>query len=226
MSGFFLVRRSAIDLGALRPRGFKILLEILLSGRELATSEVPFRFGERHAGQSKASFREAVRYVRRLLELRVSGRARRLVKFSAVGASGVAINTGALALLAGSLHVPYLLASVLATQVAIFSNFIMSEWFVFRGSHSDHSRRFRCVNYVLVCNASLALTVPLLALFVSVIGTGVLVANLLALSLVFALRFTIADAYLWGPRRLRSRFFRPALRARTALRAHPLRAKP
>lgn len=45
MSGFFLVRRSAIDAAALRPKGFKILLEILVSSRALTTSEVPFRFG-------------------------------------------------------------------------------------------------------------------------------------------------------------------------------------
>lgn len=72
MSGFFLVRRAAVDLNALRPRGFKVLLEILLCGRRLATSEVPFRFGERHAGDSKASLREGARYLRRLIELRAS----------------------------------------------------------------------------------------------------------------------------------------------------------
>ena len=70
LSGFFLVRRTAIDLAALRPRGFKILLEILLSGGRLNTAEVGFRFGERHAGESKASFREGALYLLRLIELR------------------------------------------------------------------------------------------------------------------------------------------------------------
>lgn len=72
MSGFFLVRRAAVDVAALRPRGFKILLEILLGGRALSTSEVPFRFGQRHAGDSKASLGEGARYVRRLIELRLA----------------------------------------------------------------------------------------------------------------------------------------------------------
>jgi dolichol-phosphate mannosyltransferase len=70
MSGFFLVRRSAIDVSALRPCGFKILLEILLSGARLSTSEVEFRFGERHTGESKATLREGGRYLRRLIALR------------------------------------------------------------------------------------------------------------------------------------------------------------
>jgi glycosyltransferase involved in cell wall biosynthesis len=71
MSGFFLIRRSAIDVTALHPNGFKILLEVLLAGRRLSVSEVPFRFAERHAGASKASLEEGIRYIRRLLEMRV-----------------------------------------------------------------------------------------------------------------------------------------------------------
>jgi dolichol-phosphate mannosyltransferase len=71
LSGFFLARRMSIDVAALRPCGFKILLEILLSGPRLSTSEVGFRFGERHAGASKATVREGGRYLRRLIVLRL-----------------------------------------------------------------------------------------------------------------------------------------------------------
>jgi dolichol-phosphate mannosyltransferase len=78
MSGFFLVRRSAVDPGALQPKGFKILLEILVSGGALVTREVPFRFGERHSGDSKASWHEGVTYLRRLVELRIEECRRRL----------------------------------------------------------------------------------------------------------------------------------------------------
>jgi dolichol-phosphate mannosyltransferase len=70
LSGFFLIRRVAVDSAALRPRGFKILLEILVRSGPLRTSEVSFRFGERYAGESKASVREGVRYLRQLMELR------------------------------------------------------------------------------------------------------------------------------------------------------------
>jgi dolichol-phosphate mannosyltransferase len=72
MSGFFLMRRMAVDVDALRPCGFKILLEILLSSSELSIGEVGFRFGERYAGESKAGLREGCRYVRHLIALRVS----------------------------------------------------------------------------------------------------------------------------------------------------------
>jgi glycosyltransferase involved in cell wall biosynthesis len=85
MSGFFLVRRSAVDLRAFRPKGFKILLELLLSGRALSTTDVPFCFGERHSGNSKASWREGVTYLRRLVVLRIERRPRRLAGFAADG---------------------------------------------------------------------------------------------------------------------------------------------
>ena len=105
MSGFFLVRRSAVDAGALRPKGFKILLEILLSGSRLVTREIPFRFGERHSGSSKASWHGGLTYLRRLAELRIERCSRRLAGFAAVGALGVAVNTGVLALLTRDVHV-------------------------------------------------------------------------------------------------------------------------
>jgi len=53
MSGFFLLRRSAVDLDELRPRGFKILLELLVRHGGLRTTEVGYTFADRHGGESK-----------------------------------------------------------------------------------------------------------------------------------------------------------------------------
>jgi glycosyltransferase involved in cell wall biosynthesis len=69
MSGFFLVRKAALTLDALRPRGFKILLEILVRSKKLRIAEVPFVFGMRQAGESKAGLREALKYVRLIAHL-------------------------------------------------------------------------------------------------------------------------------------------------------------
>jgi dolichol-phosphate mannosyltransferase len=62
MSGFFIVRRESVEGIELQPQGFKILLEILVRGRIHAAAEVPFQFGQRHAGKSKADFRVALYY--------------------------------------------------------------------------------------------------------------------------------------------------------------------
>lgn len=84
MSGFFLVRREAVDLDALRPRGFKILLEIIGRTPDLRLSEAPFRFGARHGGQSKASLQEGIRYLQTMVGLRFT--ANRSYERAAAGA--------------------------------------------------------------------------------------------------------------------------------------------
>jgi dolichol-phosphate mannosyltransferase len=63
MSGFFLVRLDALDLDVMQPRGFKVLLEILVRHPSLRTAEVPFEFAERSLGTSKASAQEGFNYL-------------------------------------------------------------------------------------------------------------------------------------------------------------------
>jgi dolichol-phosphate mannosyltransferase len=62
LSGFFIVRRDCIDGLQLQPEGFKILLEILVKGRIQKAVEVPFHFGTRHSGKSKADIKVALQY--------------------------------------------------------------------------------------------------------------------------------------------------------------------
>ncbi len=71
MTGFFAVRTDALDLDRLNHDGFKILLEILAT-HDLRVVEVPFTFGRRHAGQSKATMRQGWLYLRQLADLRRS----------------------------------------------------------------------------------------------------------------------------------------------------------
>jgi dolichol-phosphate mannosyltransferase len=62
LSGFFIVRRRSIAGIPLHSQGFKILLEILVRGRIRSAAEIPFHFGLRHAGKSKANFKVALDY--------------------------------------------------------------------------------------------------------------------------------------------------------------------
>lgn len=69
MTGFFAIRRSAVDFDSLRPRGFKILLEIL-ARNTITVIEEPFVIGHRHAGESKADIRQGLRFLTQLASLR------------------------------------------------------------------------------------------------------------------------------------------------------------
>jgi dolichol-phosphate mannosyltransferase len=63
MSGFFVIRRRCIEGLAFQTTGFKLLLEILVRGRIRTAREVPYQFGLRLAGRSKASASVAFHYL-------------------------------------------------------------------------------------------------------------------------------------------------------------------
>jgi dolichol-phosphate mannosyltransferase len=69
MSGFFIVRRETIDGLSFEARGFKLLLEILVRAPIRSAREIPFHFGRRHAGKSKAGAAVAFHYLQLLGKL-------------------------------------------------------------------------------------------------------------------------------------------------------------
>ncbi|GAC1423015.1 MAG: hypothetical protein NVSMB5_16680 [Candidatus Velthaea sp.] len=65
-SGYFLVRRDAIDGVELDPIGFKIGLEVIAKARYGRALEVPYVFTDRIAGTSKLNQGEIFNYLRQL----------------------------------------------------------------------------------------------------------------------------------------------------------------
>jgi dolichol-phosphate mannosyltransferase len=71
MSGFFMLKREAINDVELSSRGFKMLLEILIKGKQNSVVEVPYTFKLRRKGKSKLNLKEIFRYAFLLIKLRV-----------------------------------------------------------------------------------------------------------------------------------------------------------
>lgn len=69
LSGFFLVRRRCLPNAMFQSQGFKLLLEILVRGQIRSVQEVPFAFGPRRTGYSKAGLKVAWEFLRLLLKL-------------------------------------------------------------------------------------------------------------------------------------------------------------
>ncbi len=68
-SGYFLVRRSAVEGVPLDPIGFKIGLEVIAKARYARALEVPYVFTDRVAGTSKLNGNEIVNYLRQLVRI-------------------------------------------------------------------------------------------------------------------------------------------------------------
>ena len=66
MSGFFFVRRKVMESVTLKPRGYKILLEILVKANYENAAEVPYTFSRRKSGESKLGFKVVFNYLQQL----------------------------------------------------------------------------------------------------------------------------------------------------------------
>jgi dolichol-phosphate mannosyltransferase len=69
LGGYFLLHRNVVQNAALRPVGYKILLEVLVRCRWSRAAEVPYKFGARQYGASKADFRQGLRFLQHLVRL-------------------------------------------------------------------------------------------------------------------------------------------------------------
>ncbi|WP_327234766.1 glycosyltransferase family 2 protein [Streptomyces sp. NBC_01317] len=214
MSGFFAIRRSAVTSEALRPLGYKILLELAVRCRPEQPTEVPFVFRDRFAGESKSSAKEGLRFLRHLVELRTASPVARMLAFGLIGLTGFVPNLLALAgLTAAGLH--YLPAEVLANQFGVIWNFVLIEVLLFRSRRVHRHWADRVGRFALLANADLLLRIPLIALFVSQFSMGVLTATACALLATFVLRFAGTEALVYLPKRER----RAAAAGRTVARS-------
>ena len=196
MTGFFCFRRAAVDPDRLRPRGFNILLEVL-ARHDLRVREVPFAFGERHAGESKADWRTGLHFLRQLAGLRMG----RMSRFAAVGAIGTVLNLAVMAVLVHVHAIGYVVAAGVAAEVSILANFALQERFVFADLHDGaHRRGPRLRRHLLVNNAETAVRLPFLVLVVEVAGVYSVLAQAATLAVAFLVRFLVISRVVYRPR--------------------------
>ncbi|HEX4302081.1 MAG TPA: glycosyltransferase family 2 protein [Rhizomicrobium sp.] len=136
MSGFFMLRRDRFDAIAdrLSPSGFKILLDIAATaGPSLRIAEQSFVFGKREQGESKFNIQIGLEFLG-LLFAKLTGDMvePRFIFFVLVGAVGLIVHLAALkiALLAGVQ--PFRSAQIVATVVALTSNFVLNNEITYR----------------------------------------------------------------------------------------------
>lgn len=72
LSGYFIVRRSAISEIPMSPLGYKILIEVTARGRIKQIAELGYIFEERQAGASKVTWKQYIEYLQHLFKLRFS----------------------------------------------------------------------------------------------------------------------------------------------------------
>jgi dolichol-phosphate mannosyltransferase len=195
MTGFFLIDRRVVDAATLRPRGFKILLEIL-ARRNLRVAEVSFDFAGRHAGESKASMRQGMHFLTQLTALRFG----KMSLFAVIGGLGALAN---IAIVWGltTAGINYIVAAIIASEVTIIGNFLLQERFVFhdmRGQASGVWSRF--AKSFTFNNAELVIRIPIVALMVSGGHISAVIATGITLIVAFVVRFVFHSLVVYAPR--------------------------
>lgn len=156
MSGFFMLPRVLFeDLArGLTGQGFKILLDLVLSApAPLRIKEVPARFRERVAGESKLDALVMMQFGGLLIDKVFGGLLPlRFVSFATVGALGVLVHLSVLALLRQVTHLDFTIEQSIATLVAMVFNFQLNNMITYREQRLRGPRLWRgLILFMLVC---------------------------------------------------------------------------
>jgi dolichol-phosphate mannosyltransferase len=206
MSGYFMLRRSALAGAQLDPLGYKILIEVVARGRIKWIGEVGYVFRERIDGESKVTSALYVQYLRHLLKLRLATlRDSPFIKFCLVGASGVLVDMSLLYALSD----PHMLglgltrSKIMAAEAAIFSNFLLNELWTFgtasRQNPALSARLRRFLAFNVICSFGVLLNVIILNVLFNYAGMNRYLANAVAIVSVTGWNYLLNRKLNWTP---------------------------
>jgi dolichol-phosphate mannosyltransferase len=214
MSGYFMVRRSAIAGPLLNPKGYKILIEVLAKGNIQTIKEVGYVFQERKGGESKVTGQQYADYIIHLLGLRSQPRPKttghpklipvgKFLKFCLVGLSGVFVDMTVLYLLSdpSSLGWGLTRSKSIAAEVAILNNFIWNDHWTFSDISQQQqgwqSRIKRFLKFNFICLFGLCLNILILNILFNYFGINRYLANFISIGIVTFWNFLINWKLSW-----------------------------
>jgi dolichol-phosphate mannosyltransferase len=165
VSGFFMARRPVWEGAApnLSTEGFKILFDLLASTPQpIRVAELPYRFRDRVAGESKLDRRVVIEYLSLLLNKATGGAIpARAVMFALVGSTGFLVNV-AVAMSLQALRAPlaFWQVQLLAAFVAMTSNFLVNNAITYFDRRKKGVALLTAyVRFCLLCGAGLFVNV-------------------------------------------------------------------
>ncbi len=194
LTGFFLVRRTAIDIATLQPEGFKILLEILARHPDLRVTELHFEFAPRLEGQSKADLNEGMRFFRHLTRLRLTVN-QHLIRFLMLILMAVAFNLALLSGLTAAVW-PVLQAAAVAGAATI-AGLLLGETWVFSDRPRGPVRRRLAGILILGSLFLFVVYLPVIWLLVVRLGAPVLVGGLVAMLVAGFVYYLFSEQWIW-----------------------------
>ena len=202
MSGFFMLQRKVLEstVHHLSGLGFKILLDILATAKQpLRVTEVPYRFRDRHAGESKLDEMVVWEYAM-LLADKTIGRyvPVRFLAFSVIGGIGLFVHMAVLSLTFHGLGWTFTTAQSIATGTAMTFNFTLNNVLTYRDARLRGVAWFKgLVSFMLACSLGAFANVGI-ASYLFENRTQWIVASLAGVLVGAVWNYAVSQIYTWG----------------------------
>lgn len=205
MSGFFMLRRAAVEpaLRRLSGKGFKILLDLLVSSpRPLRFRELPYTFRPRRFGASKLDTMVAWEFLMLLADKLIGPYLPvRFVMFAAVGALGLLAHVALLWCGLRLAHLGFQAAQIGVTALTMVLNFVANNVFTYRDRRLRGWRFLRgLLSFCLVCSVGAVANVGIASLVYGADRVWWL-AGVAGAMLGAVWNFAVTSLVTWGERR-------------------------
>ncbi|MDD1703890.1 MAG: glycosyltransferase family 2 protein [Methanoregula sp.] len=209
VSGFFAVKKSVVMHAPLKPRGYKILLEVLGKGFWERDTEIPFEFSDREIGTSKLNVKTIIEYAQQVADIMVYSlfhhqsaawnEWKRVLKFGAVGLSGILVNEEILIYLKEFAGFSLPLASVCAIELSILNNFFWNDSWTFKSTnkHRLSGRWQRLLTFHIVSAGGALINFGILIIAAFGMGVDYRIANIGGIVLAFGWNFLLNRRVTW-----------------------------
>jgi len=207
VSGFFAVRQDVVLNAPLKPKGYKILLEILGKGYWRKVVEIPFSFGARESGESKLKQQTIIEYLKQIIDLAkftlthpkspAYTEFSRLVKFMVVGFTGIIVNEGILYFLTTVVGIYFLISSLCGIEASIISNFILNDLWTFGNVQNRYGLGRRLARFHVVSIAGIIINITILYSLTVGLGLNYLISNLVGIFMAFSWNFLGNRRFTW-----------------------------
>ncbi len=122
------------------------------------------------------------------------------IKFGIVGGSGVLVNMGLLFILTRLLHVRLEIASPIAIEVSILSNFLLNNLWTFRKRNTHIPFWSRLLRYHLVTGLAGIVNYLVLLLLVNKFGMHDMISNLIGIMIGTVINYSLNSLWTWRVR--------------------------
>jgi dolichol-phosphate mannosyltransferase len=211
VSGFFGMKKSVVANASLKPRNYKILLEVLGKGTWVKDKEIPFEFVDRESDSSKLRLKTIIEYAQQVIDIALFSIShhesaawkewKRVFRFGLVGLSGIFVNMGVLKLLL-MVNISEYIALFFAIVLSILNNFLWNDVWTFKASPQKKvtSIRQRLCSFCTISAGGAIINYSITILLKQLLGINIYISDLIGILIGFSWNFLINRRFTWGRR--------------------------